>query len=68
MRSATAPAHVGLRSLHEAIDTTTPSGRLMMHVFGALLISSAQLIPERGLGGCARTWPQGDRTVRDDAG
>nr|WP_268234477.1 recombinase family protein [Egicoccus halophilus] len=27
---------VGLRSLHEAIDTTTPTGRLTFHLFGAL--------------------------------
>ena len=27
---------VGLRSLHEALDTTTPSGKLTFHIFGAL--------------------------------
>ena len=27
---------VGFRSLTEAIDTTTPTGRLVFHVFGAL--------------------------------
>lgn len=27
---------VGFRSLHEALDTTTPSGRLIFHVFAAL--------------------------------
>ncbi len=27
---------VGFRSLTEAIDTTTPGGRLIFHIFGAL--------------------------------
>jgi DNA invertase Pin-like site-specific DNA recombinase len=27
---------VGFKSLHEALDTTTPGGRLMFHVFAAL--------------------------------
>ena len=27
---------IGLRSLHEALDTTTPSGKLTFHIFGAL--------------------------------
>ena len=27
---------IGLRSLHEAIDTTTPAGKLTFHIFGAL--------------------------------
>src|SRR5215210_8353336 len=27
---------IGLRSLTEAIDTTTPGGRLVFHIFGAL--------------------------------
>jgi DNA invertase Pin-like site-specific DNA recombinase len=27
---------VGFRSITEAIDTTTPSGRLVFHLFGAL--------------------------------
>ena len=25
---------IGLRSLHEAIDTTTPAGKLTFHIFG----------------------------------
>lgn len=27
---------IGFRSLHEALDTTTPGGRLVFHVFAAL--------------------------------
>ena len=38
---------VGLRSLHEALDTTTPSGKLTFHLFGALAEFERQLIQER---------------------
>ena len=37
----------GLRSLTEAIDTTTPGGRLIFHVFGALGQFERDLIRER---------------------
>lgn len=38
---------VGLRSLTEQIDTTTPGGRLIFHVFGALGQFERDLIRER---------------------
>jgi DNA invertase Pin-like site-specific DNA recombinase len=38
---------IGLRSLHESIDTTTPSGRLTFHIFAALAEFERQLIQER---------------------
>jgi len=38
---------VGLRSITEAIDTTTPGGRLIFHVFGALGQFERDLIRER---------------------
>lgn len=38
---------VGLRSLRESIDTTTPAGRLVFHVFGALAEFERDLIRER---------------------
>jgi DNA invertase Pin-like site-specific DNA recombinase len=38
---------VGFRSLTESIDTTTPSGRLVFHVFGALAEFERELIRER---------------------
>jgi DNA invertase Pin-like site-specific DNA recombinase len=38
---------VGLRSLQEHIDTTTPGGRLVFHVFGALAEFERDLIRER---------------------
>jgi DNA invertase Pin-like site-specific DNA recombinase len=37
----------GLRSLTEEIDTTTPGGRLIFHVFGALGQFERDLIQER---------------------
>lgn len=38
---------VGFRSLTEAIDTTTPGGRLIFHIFGALGQFERDLIQER---------------------
>ena len=38
---------VGLLSLHEAIDTTTTSGKLTFHLFGALAEFERNLIRER---------------------
>ena len=38
---------IGLRSLHKALDTTTPSGKLTSHIFGALAEFERQLIQER---------------------
>jgi DNA invertase Pin-like site-specific DNA recombinase len=38
---------VGFRSLTEAIDTTTPGGRLVFHVFGALGQFERDLVGER---------------------
>ena len=38
---------IGLRSLHEALDTTTPSGKLTFHIFGALAEFERHLIQER---------------------
>ncbi len=38
---------VGLRSLQEQIDTTTPGGKLVFHVFGALAEFERDLVQER---------------------
>ncbi len=38
---------VGLKSLHESIDTTSSSGRLVFHMFGALAEFERNLIRER---------------------
>jgi DNA invertase Pin-like site-specific DNA recombinase len=37
---------IGFRSLHEAIDTTTPGGRLVFHIFAALAEFIRELIVE----------------------
>ena len=37
---------VGFKSQHEALDTTTPGGRLIFHVFAALAEFIRQLIVE----------------------
>ena len=37
---------VGFRSLHEALDTTSPGGRLVFHVFAALAEFMRELIVE----------------------
>ncbi len=48
---------IGLRSLTEAIDTTTPGGRLIFHIFGALAEFERGVIRERTRAGldAART-------------
>lgn len=44
---------VGFRSLHENIDTTTPGGKLVFHVFGALAEFERDMIRERTTAGLA---------------
>ncbi len=38
---------IGLRSLHENIDTTTATGRLVLHIFAALGQFEVELLRER---------------------
>src|SRR4051794_33091437 len=38
---------IGLRSLHENIDTTTATGRLVLHIFAALGPFEVELLKER---------------------
>ena len=38
---------IGFRSLQEAIDTTTPGGKLVFHLFGALAEFEREIIRER---------------------
>ena len=40
---------IGLRSLTEAIDTNTPGGKLVFHIFGALAEFERSIIRERTL-------------------
>ncbi|GGD91104.1 invertase [Tsuneonella deserti] len=42
---------IGLRSLTEAVDTTTPGGRLLFHIFGGLAQFERDLIIERTTAG-----------------
>jgi DNA invertase Pin-like site-specific DNA recombinase len=44
---------VGFRSLTESIDTTSPGGRLVFHLFAALAEFERELIRERTLAGLA---------------
>lgn len=55
---------VGLRSLTEAIDTTTPGGRLIFHVFGALGQFERDLIRERTRAGLAAAAERGRKGGR----
>jgi DNA invertase Pin-like site-specific DNA recombinase len=55
---------VGLRSLTEAIDTTTAGGRLIFHVFGALGQFERDLIRERTRAGLAAAAARGRKGGR----
>ncbi len=50
---------VGLRSLQEGIDTTTPGGRLVFHVFSALAQFEREIIIERSRAGVAAARARG---------
>jgi DNA invertase Pin-like site-specific DNA recombinase len=50
---------VGFRSLRENIDTTTPTGRLVFHMFGALAEFERDLIRERSKAGLAAARARG---------
>ena len=55
---------VGLRSLTELIDTTTPGGRLVCNVFGALAQFERDLIRERTRAGLSAAASRGRRGGR----
>jgi DNA invertase Pin-like site-specific DNA recombinase len=55
---------VGFRSLQEAIDTTTPGGKLVFHVFAALAEFERNLIRERTSAGLAAARARGRRGGR----
>jgi DNA invertase Pin-like site-specific DNA recombinase len=50
---------IGFRSLQEAIDTTTPGGKLVFHVFAALAEFERDLIRERTTAGLAAARARG---------
>ena len=55
---------VGFRSLTEAIDTTTPGGRLVFHLFGALGQFERDLIKERTRAGLDAAMARGRKGGR----
>lgn len=55
---------VGFRSLHESIDTTTSTGRLVFHIFGALAEFERDLIVDRTKAGLAAARDRGSRPGR----
>ena len=50
---------IGLKSLTEQLDTTTPGGKLIFHLFGALAEFERSLIRERTLAGLAAARARG---------
>ena len=58
---------VGLRSLNEAIDTTTAGGKLVFHIFGALAEFERSLIRERTKAGLRAAQRHGRRPGRRKA-
>jgi DNA invertase Pin-like site-specific DNA recombinase len=55
---------IGFQSLQEAIDTTTPGGKLVFHVFAALAEFERDLIRERTSAGLAAARARGRRGGR----
>jgi len=55
---------IGFRSLTERIDTTTPGGKLVFHVFGALAEFERDLIRERTHAGLAAARARGRKGGR----
>ena len=62
--AALAARGVGFRSLTEAIDTTTPGGRLVFHLFGALGQFERDVIRERTRAGLAAAAARGRKGGR----
>ncbi len=58
---------IGFRSLTEQIDTTTPGGKLVFHVFGALAEFERDLIRERTNAGLAAARARGRKGGRPKA-
>jgi DNA invertase Pin-like site-specific DNA recombinase len=58
---------IGFRSLHESLDTTTPGGRLVFHVFAALAQFLRELIVQGTNEGLAAARARGQRLGRPPA-
>ena len=59
--------HIGLHSLTEAIDTTTASGKLVFHIFGAMAEFERSIIRERTCAGLAAARARGRKGGRPRA-
>jgi DNA invertase Pin-like site-specific DNA recombinase len=55
---------VGFRSLHENVDTTTPTGKLIFHIFAALAEFERDLIVDRTKAGLAAARERGSKSGR----
>lgn len=55
---------IGFKSIGESIDTTTPGGRLVFHIFGALAEFERELIRERTQAGLAAARARGRKGGR----
>lgn len=55
---------IGLRSLTESIDTTTPAGRFMFSILGALAVMEREVLIERTRAGLAAAAARGRRGGR----
>ena len=58
---------IGFQSITEAIDTTTPGGKLVFHIFGALAEFERNLIRERTKAGLEAARARGKRGGRRQA-
>lgn len=58
---------IGFQSLQESIDTTTPGGKLVFHIFGALAEFERNLISERTRAGLAAARARGRKGGRPKA-
>jgi DNA invertase Pin-like site-specific DNA recombinase len=62
--AALADRGVGFRSLQESIDTTTPGGKLVFHIFAALAEFERDLVHERTTAGLAAARARGRKGGR----
>ena len=58
---------IGLKSLHEAVDTSSTSGKLIFHIFGALAEFERNLIRERTQAGLIAARARGRKGGRPKA-